>query len=88
MSAGFIHSIDANRIHVLEYEKREFQNKVLRVVPLKRLNDAALNSGATNGLTFHEYFMKEVSAIKVYVMSFKSLIFCAPDSNLKGGAFQ
>lgn len=76
MSAGFIHSIDANCIHVLEYEKREFQNKVLRVVPLKRLNDAALNSGATNGLTFHEYFMKEM--LRWFKQEFFTWVDCKP----------
>ena len=60
MSEGLIRAIDANRLHILEYEKKEFQDKVLQVVPLKRLFEAALKSNDTNGLTFHEHFIKEV----------------------------
>ena len=66
MSEGVIRAIDGNRLHILEYEKKGFQDKVLQTVPLKRLKDAALKSGNSKGLTFHEHFMKEVNSSKFF----------------------
>ena len=56
-----MNAIDANRIHVLKYEKAEFQKKVYQILPLKSLKEATLKSGQSKGLTFHENFIKEVS---------------------------
>lgn len=66
MSGELIKAIDANRLHVLEYEKKGFQEKVLRTLPLKRLKDSAQQRGNSNGLTFHEHFIKEVNSKQSY----------------------
>ncbi|KAL5256631.1 hypothetical protein ACHWQZ_G011774 [Mnemiopsis leidyi] len=58
---GLMNAIDANRIHVLKYEKAEFQKKVYQILPLKSLKEATLKSGQSKGLTFHENFIKEVT---------------------------
>ena len=64
---GLISAIDANRLHVLKYEKLEFQQKVVQTLPLERLKETALKSGQSKGLTFHEHFLKEVS-VDIFVL--------------------
>ena len=52
--------IEAIRRQVLKYEDDAFKIKVQKNVPLRKLCDAANQSGKSSNLTFHEHFIKEV----------------------------
>ena len=63
MAGSVLSAIDSNRLHVLKYEDPIFQDKVLSVVPIATLYEAATKLGNVKGLTFHEHFIKEVCAL-------------------------